>query len=96
MKSKTTRRRKTPIKVDDEPKLKPAKAVSYQLRCIWSGKLKILSEKTPSGKEYSFEPGEVKTISNTDDALYLLSLKRTATGCCTSSGTEERHYFEVV
>lgn len=79
------------------PKAQPVKAAQavHRVKCVWSGTVKVLSEKTPSGKAYSFQPQEVKALDSKEDALYLVSISNEKSGCCGGSGTPRR-YFELV
>lgn len=66
---------------------------SLLVKCIWTGSIKVLADKTPTGTAYRFNPNEIKEV-NYDDAMYLVSLGQNKPGCCSGSGTPRR-YFEL-
>jgi len=69
--------------------------VSLRLRNIHNARLIIPSHRTPSRKNYIFEQGEVKSITNLEDANFMLSIKREQTACCGTPPSVIKYFEEV-
>lgn len=64
------------------------------IECIYSGPVNV--KNAPSGKKYSFMPGQVKPIHNQMDFDYLKDVRRdSGPGCCSGSPYAPRFYFAV-
>lgn len=78
-----------------EVKKEPVKTKTvYNVKCIWSGPVRILAENTPSGTGYSFQPGQIQQVASKADQMYIVNLGLDKPGCCSGSGTP-RMYFEL-
>ena len=73
--------------------MQPSSVKKLEIKCVWSNP--VNANNAPSGKKYSFKPGQKMTITNKPDYDYLLSLNKEA-GCCGGAGRQPRTYFEAV
>jgi hypothetical protein len=79
-----------------KPATRPLSESVKFIKCVYSGPVKV---NCPSGKRFSFAPGQIQPVHNPADYHYLLALKRNpGPGCCASAGTpaQDRFYFEAV
>lgn len=70
----------------------PPPLVKPRLKNVYTTRLVIPSERTPSGTRYDFEPGQELSIEP-QDKDYLLSLKRKQKSCCGGATPKDIDYF---
>lgn len=74
----------------------PAPPVKPRLRNVYTTRLVISAERTPSGTRYDFQPGQELPVK-IEDKDYLLSLKRKqGSSCCGGAAANDIDYFMEV
>jgi len=71
------------------------KASTKGIKCVWSGRLVVPAEQTPSGTRYLFEPGQSQQVNILDYEFLLSKKKDGAAGCCGNSGTPIKYFEEI-
>lgn len=80
-----------------KPATKPLNTEAYLkfIKCVYNSPVNVTN--APSGKAYSFQPGQTLPVRSLEDYHYLMSLKRNpGPNCCGGAEQQARTYFDVV